>query len=119
MALPLIAAGMAARAVVSKLATRAVGGITGAGAKSVGSVYKEQGTGSVKIINIKKEAKDLSKEVRANISKKKYQDIVNDGYTMAKKMEKSGQSAKELAAVKMFQNKSIPKKPTIKIKSGK
>ena len=115
----MIAAGIAARAVAKKIATRAVGGITGAGAKTVAPINRNMSTGSVKIINLKKEAKDLSKEVSANISKKKYQDIVNDGYTMAKKMQKSGQSAKELAAVKMFQNKSIPKKPTIKIKSGK
>ena len=45
MAIPLIAAGLAAgaRVVTSKLVTRAVGGITGAGAKSVGSVYRNQG----------------------------------------------------------------------------
>jgi hypothetical protein len=42
MALPLIAAGIAARAVASKLASRAVGGITGAGAKSVNPTYKQQ-----------------------------------------------------------------------------
>jgi hypothetical protein len=40
MAIPLIAAGIAARAVAKKLATRAVGGITGAGAKSVETIYK-------------------------------------------------------------------------------
>ena len=43
MALPLIAAGIAARAVATKLATRAVGGIVGAGAKTVAPVYKNQG----------------------------------------------------------------------------
>jgi hypothetical protein len=50
MALPLIAAGIAARAVAKKLATRAAGGITGAGAKQVAPVYREMGTGSVKVI---------------------------------------------------------------------
>jgi len=40
MALPMIAAGIAARAVAKKLATRAVGGITGAGAKQVAPVYR-------------------------------------------------------------------------------
>jgi len=40
MALPLIAAGVAARAVVKKLASRATGGITGAGAKQVNKVYR-------------------------------------------------------------------------------
>jgi len=48
MPLPLIAAGIAARAVASRLATRAVGGIVGAGAKTVAPVYRN--TGSVKVI---------------------------------------------------------------------
>ena len=43
MALPLIAAGVAARAVAKKLASRATGGITGAGAKQVNKVYKNMG----------------------------------------------------------------------------
>ena len=42
MALPLIAAGIAARAVAKKLATRAAGGIMGTGAKSVNPVYRNQ-----------------------------------------------------------------------------
>ena len=48
MPLPLIAAGIAARAVAKKLASRAAGGITGAGAKQVNPVYRN--TGSVKVI---------------------------------------------------------------------
>ena len=44
MALPLIAAGIAARAVGKKLASRAAGGITGKGAKSVNPVYRNTGT---------------------------------------------------------------------------
>ena len=40
MALPMIAAGIAARAVAKKIATRAVGGITGKGAKTVNPVYQ-------------------------------------------------------------------------------
>jgi hypothetical protein len=43
MAIPMIAAGIAARAIAKKLATRAAGGITGAGAKQVAPVYREQG----------------------------------------------------------------------------
>jgi hypothetical protein len=39
MALPMIAAGIAVRAVAKKLATRAAGGITGVGGKSVNPVY--------------------------------------------------------------------------------
>ena len=49
MALPLIAAGIAARLVAKKLASRAAGGITGAGAKSVNPVYKNVGS-SVKVV---------------------------------------------------------------------
>ena len=41
MTLPLIAAGIAARAVAKKLATRAVGGIAGTGSKSINPVYKQ------------------------------------------------------------------------------
>ena len=46
----MIAAGIAARAVAKKLATRAVGGITGAGAKNVAPVYRNMQTGNVKIL---------------------------------------------------------------------
>jgi len=51
MALPLIAAGIAARAVAKKLASRAAGGITGAGAKQVNPVYR----------NISNETKGIAK----------------------------------------------------------
>lgn len=40
MAVPLIAAGIAARAIAKKLATRTIGGITGAGAKNVAPTYR-------------------------------------------------------------------------------
>jgi hypothetical protein len=43
MALPMIAAGIAARAVAKKLASRAAGGITGKGAKQVNPVYRNTG----------------------------------------------------------------------------
>jgi hypothetical protein len=48
MAIPMIAAGIAARAIAKKIATRAAGGITGAGAKTVSPINREMGTGSVK-----------------------------------------------------------------------
>jgi hypothetical protein len=102
MALPLIAAGIAARAVAKKLATRAAGGITGVGAKQVNPVYRN--TGSVKVVNIKQDAKELSKFTGEKISKKTYQNIVNDGNTMATKMNKSGQSAKDVARWREGQN---------------
>ena len=103
MALPIIAAGIAARAVVSKLATRAVGGITGAGAKSVGSVYKQQGTGNVK------KTYDVSKNE---------QKMVNEMRTEFLNDKKSGVTAKKSAAIVEKINRGIPKKPTIKINSN-
>lgn len=116
MALPLIAAGIAARAVAKKLATRAAGGIVGAGAKQVNPVYRN--SSSVKIQNIKEDAKQLSKFTGEKISKKTYQNIVNDGTTMGAKMTKSGQSAREVARWREGQNLSIAKKPTVKINSN-
>ena len=115
MALPLIAAGIAARAVATKLATRAVGGIVGAGAKTVAPVYKNMGTGNVKVItNVKAEAKNLG------ISKKVYQKSANDFMTEMVKSAKSGESAREVAALRQVQNTfgNIPKKPTVKINSN-
>ena len=125
MALPLIAAGIAARAVAKKLASRAAGGITGAGAKQVTSVYrnspvskkmgnprgvKTNQSGSVKVIP------DLKEGAQAlGLTKKQWQSTVNKGMTDMTKRNKSGQSAKEVAAWRAVQNKSIPKKATVKI----
>ena len=104
MALPIIAAGLAARAVVSKLATRAVGGITGAGAKTVAPINRNMGTGSVKTFSGgTKNQSDMVNKMRT--------EFVND--------RKSGVTAKKSAAIVEKVNRSIPKKPTIKINSGK
>jgi membrane-bound lytic murein transglycosylase B len=120
MAIPMIAAGIAVRAVAKKLATRAAGGITGAGAKQVSPVYRNMNTGNVKVLtNVKAEAKDLG------ISKKVYQKTANDFMTDMVKSTKSGQSAKEVASLREVQNlKGILSGKTgnpkiIKIKSGK
>ena len=65
MAIPLIgAAAMAAgRVVAKKLATRAVAGITGSGARNVAPINREMGTGSVKVIrrDVKQYPDDLDK----------------------------------------------------------
>jgi len=111
MPLPLIAAGIAARVVAKKLATRVAGGIVGAGAKSVNPVYRN--TSSVKVIP------DLKEDAQAlGLTKKQWQSTVNKGMTDMTKRNKSGQSAKEVAAWRAVQNKSIPKKPTVKINSN-
>jgi hypothetical protein len=115
MALPIIIAGAAARAVAKKLATRAVGGIMGAGAKQVAPAYRNMNTGNVKVLtNVKAQAKDLG------ISKKVYQKTANDFMTDMVKSTKSGQSAKEVAALRQVENifGKVPKKPTVKIKSN-
>ena len=103
MALPMIAAGLAARAVVSKLATRAVGGITGAGAKQVAPVYRNMNTGNVK------KTYDVSKNE---------QKMVNEMRTEFLNDKKSGVTAKKSAAIVEKINRGIPKKPTIKINSN-
>jgi hypothetical protein len=65
MALPLIAAGIAARAVGKKLASRAVGGITKTGAKQVNPVYRQSSRQSnVTIIGNSKNASiEKSKQI--------------------------------------------------------
>ena len=84
LALPLIAAGIAARAVAKKLASRAAGGIVGAGAKSVNPVYRNTGTGSVKVVP----QSSISKTRAENVTAYKTQ-RVNDA--------KSGVAAKRAA----------------------
>jgi hypothetical protein len=112
MALPLIAAGIAARAVAKKLATRAAGGITGTGAKQVNPVYRN--TGSVKIVKgIDTEAKQLG------MSKKQWQKVANKESSVMAKSNKSGYSAKEAAGLRNWENTFVnTKKPTVKINSN-
>ena len=83
MALPLIAAGIAARALGKKLASRAAGGITGKGAKSVNPVYKNQTDQIQKnSVKVNKNSMDIvskglgNKTIRQEISK--FKNIVND-----------------------------------------
>jgi hypothetical protein len=84
MAIPLIAAGIAARVIAKKLATRAVGGIVGTGSKTVAPVYREMGTGSVKTFS----------------GGTKYQsDMVNKMRTGFVNDRKSGVTAKKSAAI--------------------
>ena len=99
----MIAAGIAARAIAKKIATRAAGGITGAGAKTVSPIYREMGTGSVtKIPTITKNQ----------------QKVVNEMTTSGKKFIKSGNVAKVKAQAREGENLLIPKKPTVKINSN-
>ena len=75
MALPLIAAGIAARAVATKLATRAVGGIVGAGAKTVAPIYKNIGTGSVKVV--KPADKNIASRFQKEVNQKSTNETAN------------------------------------------
>jgi len=98
MALPLIAAGIAARAVAKKLATRAVAGITGTGARNVAPVYRNMSTGNVKIVLPSRiEAKEFSRFIGEKVSAKQYQQIQNKGATQMAKDIKSGAIAKAMA----------------------
>jgi hypothetical protein len=68
MALPIIAAGIAARAVAKKLASRAAGGITGAGAKQVNPMYR----------NMDKQVTPLSKSVKIKYNKQAMENSIKD-----------------------------------------
>ena len=61
-----LAGGVAARAAVKKLATRAIGGITGSGAKSVNPIYRNTTDAiqrnSVKIVPAKKTQAQINAE---------------------------------------------------------
>jgi hypothetical protein len=103
MALPLIAAGIAARAVAKKLATRAAGGITGAGAKQVAPVYREMGAGSVKVVPS---------------STKTRREVVNEMSTSIAKKRKSGEQAKSIKdSIEPIYN-TYKKSPTVKVNSN-
>jgi hypothetical protein len=76
------------------------------------------GSKSVKVVNAKQEAKELSKFTGDKINKKIYKNIVNEHSTLATKEIKSGQAAKGVARWRENQNLSIPKKPTVKVNSN-
>ena len=109
MAIPLVGAAAiaAARVVAKKLATRAVGGITGTGAKFVGTEYRNMNTGSVKVV------KPISEEARA---------AKNAAETMKVSNAKSGGTTSLYNAISgagKAIDKSMGKKtPVIKINSG-
>jgi hypothetical protein len=80
MAIPLIAAGIVAKAVVKKLATRATGGIVGAGAKSVNPVYKNTGTVKVNSNPNTTPAKGKRNPTQTKWDKEESMDPVYDKY---------------------------------------
>ena len=103
MALPLIAAGIAARAVAKKLATRAAGGIVGAGSKNVNPVYRN--TGSVKTVP--------SVSLSQNRAK-----VTNEYKTDIAKKRKSGEQSKSISDSAESFYKNYTKSPTVKINSN-
>ena len=115
MAIPLIGAAAAAavRVVAKKLATRAVGGITGAGAKSVAPINRNMGTGSVKV----KPAQSTDPTINQGLAK------MQQNYANSKVVDrKSGgeayfRSDQSYGADKAIQKSTGKKAPVIKIKS--
>jgi hypothetical protein len=123
MAIPLVgAAAMAVgRVVAKKLATRAAGGITGAGAKSVGAVYKNQGFSEAVLKQpgyTPKNSLGTGNVTKIPSITKNQQKIVNQMTTSGKKFVKSGNVAKVKAQAREGENLLIPKKPTVKINSN-
>ena len=115
MAIPILgAAAMAAgRAVAKKLATRAVAGITGTGAKQVTPVYRNMNTGSVKV----KPAQSTDPTINQGLAK------MQQNYANSKVVDrKSGgeayfRSQQSYGADKAIQKSTGKKTPVIKIKS--
>ena len=126
MALPLIAAGIAARAVAKKLATRAAGGITGAGAKQVNPVYrnspvskmmgdpsgvKRNQSGSVKVIPQSSISKTRAENVTAyNTSR------VKDAKS-GKAAKRAAKNVEQMNELKIYSLTKPPLK-TVKINSN-
>jgi hypothetical protein len=80
MAIPLIAAGIAARVVAKKLASRATGGITGAGAKQVNPVYRNTDTVKVNSNPNKTPAKGKRNPSQTRLENEERLDPVYDKY---------------------------------------
>jgi len=124
MALPFIAAGLAAgaRVVASKLATRAVGGITGAGAKSVGAVYKNQGFSEAVLKQPGYTPKNSLNTGSVKVTKpmgERNTKLFNEYKTDEAGFIKSGQLARDVRNLKDWENSvGNVKKPTIKINSN-
>jgi hypothetical protein len=74
------------------------------------SSAKAEPKSNVKVVkNVKSDAKELG------MSKKEFQATANKSMSDMARRNKSGQSAKEVAALEKIRNKNVPKKPTIKI----
>ena len=133
MALPMIAAGIAARAVASKLATRAAGGIVGAGAKSVNPVYKNIGP-SVKVVppktapktGLENRGNKVSRSDRANTADEMLWDKGERAYEGSIDIMAAGMKGPKMGAPKAAGKKNQRKidnlkkaaKPVIKINSN-
>ena len=119
MALPLIAAGIAARLVAKKLATRAAGGIVGTGAKNVNPVYKNIGP-SVKLKPAAKPIGNPLNEEKAMESMLSSASRGGIGRQLGKSKDFRVANSKKLQP-KLNQQKLIneaKKKPPIKINSN-
>jgi hypothetical protein len=95
MAIPLIAAGVVARAVAKKLATRAAGGIVGKGAKSVNPVYKNTSS-SVKVVPSKTAPKTGLENRGAKLSKSERTERAQE-YKFDKQLDKYYSSQDRMA----------------------
>ena len=74
------------------------------------SSVKAEPKSNVKVVkNVKSDAKELG------MSKKEFQATANKSMSDMARRNKSGQSAKEVAALEKIRNKNVPKKPTVKI----
>jgi len=106
-----IVARAATSGVVKKLATRVVGGIVGAGAKSVAPVYKNIGTGSVKVV------KPVDKNIASRFQKEVNQKSTNETANY-KSGSNAARQAKYQEKVNSEVNKVFGKDKPLKINSN-
>jgi hypothetical protein len=117
MALPLIAAGIAARAVAKKLASRAAGGITGKGAKQVNPMYKnmdKQVTPLSKNVKVKQTEKQREAAIRAEYD----EDMKNYSIQQSQQMRDYMTSGENFSNIKKINSSKLKPNKIVKPKSA-
>jgi hypothetical protein len=117
MALPLIAAGIAARVVAKKLASRAAGGITGKGAKQVNPMYKnmdKQVTPLSKNVKVKQTEKQREAAIRAEYD----EDMKNYSIQQSQQMRDYMTSGENFSNIKKINSSKLKPNKIVKPKSA-
>ena len=115
MALPLIAAGLVARAAAKKLASRAAGGIMGAGAKSVNPVYRNQ-TNQIQKNSVK--VKQTEKQREAAIRAEYDADMKSYNNQQSQQMRDYMTSGEDFSNIKKIDSSKLKPNKTVRPKGS-